>query len=147
MCSMAQDLTALQQSGRLGSTPLIGIIKEVEEQVDSKIAADALGVAAFQENFFSYPIYQDAGLEFYKAMGKRKLLSLFSWNPLKWYGLLSKMADRHKGIEGNLKGEGLVLGGVLVVSRENGVVYQYNEVTGDPIPAEEIADAVQRHTP
>ena len=104
-----------------------------------------LGTAAFQEKFFPYPIYQDIGLEFYDAMGKRKLTSLFSWNPLKWYGLLSRMAERYKGVEGNLNGEGIVLGGVLVVSREKGVLYQYNEVTGDPIPVDDIAEAVRAH--
>lgn len=45
----------------------------------------------------------------------------------------------------NLKGEGTKLGGVLVVSRSRGVVYQYQEMTGDLLPVDQIEQAVRDH--
>ena len=46
-------------------------------------------------------------------------------------------------LEGNFRGEGLVLGGILVISPKNGVVYTYFEETGKEIPRQEIIDAVK----
>lgn len=114
----------------------------MEAQNDADIEADKLGLKEFQQKYFTEPVYQDPEMAFYKAMGKRKIYSLFSWNPFTWWSALSALGERHKGIDGNLNGEGIVLGGVLVVSREKGVVYQYNEVTGEPIPVGDIVDAV-----
>jgi hypothetical protein len=106
-----------------------------------------LGVKEFQQKYFKYPVYQDAELSFYKAMGTRKLYSLFSWNPLTWFSALSDLGDRYRDVTGNLKGEGIVLGGVLVISKEKGVVYQYDEITGQPLPLEDITRAVEENTP
>lgn len=85
-------------------------------------------------------------MSFYKAMGQRKIYSLFSWNPLSWWPALVSLAERYSGIEGNMVGEGVVLGGVLVVSKEKGVVYQYDEITGHPLPVEDIADAIKNNS-
>jgi len=39
-------------------------------------------------------------------------------------------------------GEGLILGGVLVVDRTGAVTYSYPEKTGSPAPVEEIEEAL-----
>lgn len=39
-----------------------------------------------------------------------------------------------QGIEGNMVGEGLIQGGVLVISPSKGVVYTHNEKTGSLLP-------------
>jgi hypothetical protein len=118
--------------------PVFGIIKEVSPDPE-----DSFGTQEFQENFFPYEIFRDDKLQFYKFLGKRSLFSLMSWNPFTWGSVLS-MSSRtdEKGIPGNLKGEGTKLGGVLVVSKTKGVVYQYLEMTGDLLPVEEIQKAV-----
>lgn len=147
MCrAEAVELSGLQEEGRLDSVPVVGIIKEVEKQTDEAIEADVLGVKEFQEKYFRYPTYQDPDLAFYTAMGKRKIHSLFSWNPFTWFSTLSRLGKREKGIDGNLNGEGVVLGGILVVSREKGLVYQYDEITGEPLPLEEIVSAIKNNS-
>ena len=80
-------------------------------------------------------------------MGYRKLYNLFSWNPFTWYSSLMDMYYRaaNKGIEGNMVGEGIVLGGVLLISRAKGVIYQYNEQAGLPVPVHDILAAIKEH--
>jgi hypothetical protein len=64
----------------------------------------------------------------------------FSWNPFtlwsNWKTLGARLSS--KKIEGNYKGEGLTLGGIIVYSPDKGVVYSYKEVTGSEIPSQEI---------
>lgn len=140
------DLSNLQKSGGLGDAPLVGVIKEVGPQNDSSIEKDELGTRLFQQDYFSYPVYLDANQDFYKALGNRRLFSLVSWNPLTWWSSMKEMSGRTdaRGIPGNLKGEGIVLGGVVVISKDNGVVYQYLEQTGMPVPVDEISAAVKK---
>lgn len=137
----------------------VGIIKEVGEQDDVSIAEDTLGTKLFQEQYYPFPLYLDRKMDFYHALGKRKIYSLFNWNPFTWWSSLNKMSkrvdDRH--IPGNLAGEGIILGGVLVIARgeqQKGagtttagvprVVYQYLEQTGSPVPVDDIAAAVNQ---
>jgi hypothetical protein len=128
----------------VGNVPFIGLIKEVGPQDDESIGKDELGTRLFQEKFYNYPLYLDKKLDFYNAMGNRKIYSLFNWNPFTWWSSLMEMSKRSddRGIPGNLKGEGIILGGVLVISKTKGVVYQYQEQTGSPIPVDDIAEAV-----
>ena len=46
-----------------------------------------------------------------------------------------------QGLEGNMQGEGLILGGVLVVSSAGDVVYTYLEETGSELPIADIGKA------
>lgn len=137
----------MQKSGRIGNTNVIGIIKEVVKQDDESVNKDEYGLRVFQSTYFNYPLYVDEGMIFYNAMGNRKLYGLFSWNPFTWWSSIKSMHDRavNKGIEGIMPGEGIVLGGVLVVSKTKGLIYQYNEQTGMPIPADEIVEAIKDH--
>jgi len=54
------------------------------------------------------------------------------------------MPARHKAknVEGNLVGEGLVQGGIIVVGPDGKVVYTYLEKSGSPLPLEEIRTAI-----
>jgi len=138
------ELSALQQSGRIGDVPFVGLIKEVGPQDDESIANDELGTKLFQEKYYNFPLYLDEKIDFYNALGKRKIYSLFNWNPFTWWSSLMELTKRSddRGIPGNMKGEGIILGGVLVISQEKGVVYQYKEQTGMPVPVDDIAAAV-----
>lgn len=117
---------------------LFGVIKET--------AVDDAGLIEFYSKYYPFPLYLDKEKAFYSALGNRKLS--ISWNPLSWYGAISSVRKRHKqkNISGNLKGEGLIQGGVILFSKKEGdkPVYTYQEKTGDEIPVEEIIEAVSK---
>ena len=88
---------------------------------------------------------------FYQELGDRKLdfmlRRLFTnpvgvWRDLKALG--ARLKAKGGGIEGNLVGEGLTLGGIMVISPSSEVLYTYREVTGQEIPRDEIAAALDQ---
>ena len=90
---------------------------------------------------------------FYQELGDRKLdfklgraltNPLGTWRDIRALGKRLKAKGPEGGIQGNLVGEGLTLGGILVVGPENEVIYQYKEETGQEIPIEEIAAALAK---
>mmetsp|Transcript_63930 Transcript_63930/g.169201 ORF Transcript_63930/g.169201 Transcript_63930/m.169201 type:complete len:147 (-) Transcript_63930:405-845(-) len=116
--------------------PLVGIIKEVAPS--GKIMTDEkLGVGEFQNKYFGgNTLYLDEELQFYKALGGRRI-SLPSWSPCALWKVYKEVSGRmaQKQISGNLAGEGLTLGGVLVIgSGDQGILYEYLEESGaDPV--------------
>ena len=67
-------------------------------------------------------------------------------NPLGVWRDFKALGERlkEKKIDGNMVGDGLTLGGILVIGPKNEVLYQYKEETGKEIPTKEIADALAR---
>jgi hypothetical protein len=109
--------------------------------------ADSAGVNEFQSKYFNNnPVYMDLKDDFYKALGSKTLLSqpLRSWNPFTLYSDFKALGKRlsEKKTEGNLIGEGLVKGGLLVVTVDGGVIYQHDEETGSAMPYQEIEDII-----
>ena len=47
-----------------------------------------------------------------------------------------------KGLEGNLKGEGMVQGGIIIFDKDGKAQYAYKEETGSPLPIDDILVAV-----
>jgi hypothetical protein len=126
---------------------MFGIVKEVAPAVNAK-TDEELGVAEFQREYFPYPLYLDEAQGFYEALGKRVITKDLegTWNPFKFFDGLKDIGVRlkAKNIEGNMAGDGLVLGGVFVIDSDaEDVTYVYKEATGKEIPREEIADAVK----
>jgi len=128
------------------SLPILGICKEVEKADGDH----TLGIVDFEKKYFCGPMYQDPKLAFYSFLGNNKLrvpLSkmlnpMAAWRDLKAMG--ARMKD--KKVEGNYKGEGFLQGGVLVIGKDDSVVYSYREQTGSGIPpdvADEIAKAAR----
>lgn len=115
---------------------MMGVLKE---------DTDTEGIQTFQNNFYPFPLYVDQELQFYKALGNRKLRS---WNIFKmltsYPGLKKRLASKSEGgIAGNYKGEGLLQGGVLLTSgTQQEVVLQYTEKTGNEVPVTEIESKV-----
>ena len=109
---------------------------------------EILGVGEFQERYFlNYPMYMDQERMFYKLLGNKSLVSQLtagSWNPFTLYSDFSSMSARLKSqnVEGNLKGEGLIQGGILIIKADGTVHYIHNEKTGSVLPFDEIAAAV-----
>lgn len=114
---------------------LFGFIKET--------GVDNQGIIDFQSKYFPHPIYKDQSLALYKALGNRSMLSGL-WNPLSFVNMLmsSKSRVENKGIVGNLIGEGLVQGGVIVFGQDGKPKYAYQEQTGNEMPVEDILAAV-----
>jgi hypothetical protein len=124
---------------------MIGIIKEVAPTAGAE-TDEKLGVAEFHDKYFPYPLFRDQSLEFYKALGNRKLLNqVFTTNPFTVYNTYQEMKKRLKGrgLKGNMAGEGNLQGGVFVISPLQGVVYMHQEITGQPFPMKEIAQATK----
>lgn len=115
---------------------LWGLIKET--------GADDEGLLAFQSDFYSHPLYRDENKDFYDALGNRKL-KLTTWNPFKMYSGMKKMGNRlkEKKIEGNMKGDGLVQGGVIIFGRDGKARYAYKEETGMELPVDDILAALK----
>jgi hypothetical protein len=118
---------------------LFGIIKEV--------GVDTEGLLEFESKYFNNNnIYIDEKKEFYAALGNNSLLSQpwHSWNPFTLYSDFGKLMGRmdEKKIKGNLKGEGLLKGGLYVISPTAGVVFEHKEQSGTPMPYAEIEKIV-----
>jgi hypothetical protein len=93
----------------------------------------------------STPLYLDEDMTFFRALGGGKvrkggLSSFFKPGLWKRYGKMDKATKE----DANLKGEGTILGGTYVVSKE-GVQYQFKEKDfGVAAPLDEIIDACKR---
>ena len=139
----------MAKEGLLGKSKLIGVVKEIAPCPTAKDDSE-LGVGEFQSKYFNFPLYLDEEKTFYSALGNRKITSDLkgSWNPFEVYQGFKAIGERikAKNLEGNFRGEGLILGGILVVSPSQGVVYTYYEETGKEIPKDDIIDAIQSCT-
>lgn len=115
---------------------LFGVVKETG--VDDK------GLAEFS-GFFPFPLYRDEHLDFYTALGNRNIT--IPLNPIKLIGgavALVGMQKRlsQRKIEGNLKGEGIKQGGVIIFDKAGQPRYAIYEKTGKELPVEDILAAV-----
>lgn len=120
---------------------LYAIIKNRSEKLDLE------GLAAFQSRYFNdNAVYIDLNNEFYNAFGNKSLLSqsLRSWNPFVLFSDMKAVGARltEKKIEGNYKGEGLIKGGLFIITPDNNIVYHHYEKTGFTIPYEEIENVL-----
>ena len=81
------DLSKMHKEGLLGSTDLVGIVKEVAPCKGAQ-TDEELGLGEFQEKYFPHPLYIDEKKDAYKYLGDRSLLkdiSIFRWNVFGMY--------------------------------------------------------------
>lgn len=126
----------LAANSPLDGFELFGTVKET--------GVDDEGLTEFYKMNFPYPLYKDEGLVFYNDFyGKRKL-GLPSYNPFKLYSGYKKMNKRmeEKGLSGNLTGEGLVQGGIIIFGTDGKPKYAYEEETGSEIPEDDFIAAL-----
>ena len=81
---------------------------------------------------------------FYAALGSRKL-AIKSLNPIKIFKGLREVNRRlkKKNISGNLKGEGLIQGGIILFDKNGKARYAYREETGSEVPIQDIIAAAK----
>lgn len=109
--------------------PLVGVLHE------------ALGAEEFRE-FLKGPLFLDEKKIFYGP--KERRLGLIGLFRLEHWLNVKRTSD--KGISGNLKGDGTLLGGVFVIGpKEQGLLYEHRErVWGDQCNTTHILEAVSR---
>jgi len=120
---------------------MFGVVKET--------GVDDEGLRAFQKDHFTFPLYRDENLDFYRAFGDKKITSTMSWstllNPYKMYKGLKEVGKRmkEKNIEGNMIGEGMKTGGIIVFGKDGEPKYAYPEITGSPLETDDILAALR----
>jgi hypothetical protein len=126
------DETRSNSSAALEGFGLFGIVKET--------GVDDVGLMEFQRDYFPFPLYKDEKLVFYNDFFGRRTLKLTTWNPIRLYRGYKKMSQRlkEKNLDGNLTGEGLVQGGIIVFGKDGKAKYAYEEETGSEIPIDDI---------
>jgi len=142
----AADLASLQKAGKLGKANVIGVIKEVAPCATAK-TDEELGVQEFQDQYWPFPLYLDESKEFYSALGSRTFSDLpGTWNPVEFWRGLKSIGERikEKNLDGNMRGEGLILGGIFVINSRKQTVEVFPESTGKEIPSDDIAEAAKK---
>ena len=68
-----------------------------------------------------------------------------SYNPFKiWRGMKELGARmKAKNLEGNMVGEGMTTGGIIIFGPDAKPVYSYPEVTGSPIEMDDLVAALE----
>jgi len=117
---------------------LFGVIKET--------AVDDEGLLEFAQKFFTQTLYRDAELVFYKALGNRKLSILglvwgMVWNRTETKAMSKRLKE--KDVEGNMKGEGLTQGGIVIFDKAGEPKFAYLEETGKDIVVADLVSAVR----
>ena len=116
---------------------MFGVVKE--------IGVDDEGLTEFYKNSFPFPLYKDDGLVFYNEFYGMRKLKLTTWNPIRLYKGFKEMNARlkEKNLEGNLTGEGLVQGGIIIFGKDGKAKYAYEEETGKEVPMDDIVAALK----
>ena len=143
MCrEQGQQLTDLatkdeQNADLMKGFEMFGVVKE--------IGVDDDGLTEFYKNSFPFPLYKDDGLVFYNEFYGMRKLKLTTWNPLRLYKGFKEMNARlkEKNLEGNLTGEGLVQGGIIIFGKDGKAKYAYEEETGKEVPMDDIVAALK----
>ena len=108
------------------------------------IVAETTSLDPFINNYFhNGKVYLDEDRVFSKVLGSKKLGLGALFSPSMWKAV-SRQRSKYPELEGDLKGEGRFLGGVVFIGRGNdGVLYSYNEKHfGDNPDLQEISDVI-----
>ena len=131
-------LSDLSKDPELKGFGFFGTVKET--------GVDNEGLVEFAKTY-PFPLYRDGELRFYEALGNRKL-TMETWNPIRivngifWLrNAMKRVSDRK--LEGNLKGEGLKKGGVIIFGKDGKPKYAYAEETFEELPSAEILEAIK----
>ncbi len=116
---------------------LWGVVKET--------GVDDEGLSKFYNEYFTFPLFKDEGLVLYNDFfGKRKI-GLTTYNPFKLYRGYKEMTNRvnGKGLDGNMTGEGMIQGGLIIFDKEGCARYAYEEIIGDELVIDDIVAALE----
>mmetsp|Transcript_23868 Transcript_23868/g.34097 ORF Transcript_23868/g.34097 Transcript_23868/m.34097 type:complete len:137 (-) Transcript_23868:1558-1968(-) len=116
---------------------LWGVVKET--------GVDDEGLSKFYNEYFTFPLFKDEGLVLYNDFFGRRKIGLTTYNPFKLYNGYKNMTNRlsGKGLDGNLTGEGMIQGGLIVFDKEGKARYAYEEIIGDELVIDDIVAALK----
>ena len=105
-----------------------GVVKEID--VDNE------GLLTLYQDYFKYPFFLDSKLRLYRALGDRRA-NIFT-TLLNFRAFKERLTK--KNIIGDMigKGEGFVLGGIIVFDAKGEIRYAYLEQAGEELPVESI---------
>ena len=134
LTDLANDTTT---SDLMSGFKLFGTVKEV--------GVDDEGLSVFYNDHFKYPLYKDDGLVLYNDFFGRRKLGLTTYNPLKLYRGYKSMTKRlsNKKLEGNMTGEGMVQGGLIIFDKNGKACFAYEEETGKELVMDDIIVALK----
>jgi len=115
---------------------MFGVVKEV--------GVDDAGLSEFYNAHFTFPLYKDDKWVFYNDFFGKKKIGLRTWNPLKMYTGYKEMMARVNGkkIKGNLEGEGMVQGGLVIFGADGKAKYAYEEEVGKELEMDDVVKAL-----
>jgi len=125
----ARELSSLSDEFKKLDFNLVGVVHET------------LGTDEFHEKFFTgHDLYLDQERSFYNLLGNRWLGVTGFLRPSVWQNINRAKA---KNVEGNMEGEGRLLGGLLVIGPgDTGVLFEHREeVWGDHADREKVLEA------
>ena len=125
----------MQLSELSAKASLIGMVKET--------GVDDEGLSEFYHKYFKFPLYQDANLALYEGFGNRKI-GLTTWNPIRlvkgFFAMKNRLAE--KKLDGNMVGEGIIQGGVMVFNKQGELTYAQPEEIGSELDMDAIHSAI-----
>ncbi|KAI9002172.1 hypothetical protein DFJ74DRAFT_696953 [Hyaloraphidium curvatum] len=103
-----------------------------------------MGAAEFKDySFRDSPVYLDTTKAFYRFIGAGSLIWADPSDLTSPEAKVHGDRARAKKVKGNMKGEGRIMGGLVVVNTA-GAIYIYNEkIFGDHAPLGEVAEAAR----
>lgn len=116
---------------------LWGVVKET--------GVDDEGLSKFYNEYYTYPLYKDEKLVLYNDFFGKRRIGLTTWNPIALYRGYKEMNQRleEKKLDGNMSGEGMIQGGLIIFDNDGNVRYAYEEIIGDELDIDDIVAALQ----
>lgn len=110
--------------------------------VVKEVNVDNEGLLNLYQTYFRFPFFRDEKLALYTALGQRRVAVLP--NIFKFGAMKKRCKD--KGIEGNIvgKGEGMILGGVLIFDRKGVIRHAFQEQFGAELNVDKIRAAIRQ---
>jgi prostamide/prostaglandin F2alpha synthase len=139
----------------MGAEDLTNGLIEASDDIGKKLNHAAIGLAKLDyedfmkgDYFKGGRVYIDEAKETYKALnfGSKSIFSLYGMaNPFVY---VKGYEAKKRGITGNMKGDGLQLGGTMVVDSNGEVIYKHTQkdYTDNP-KVEDIIEAVKNYSP
>ncbi|KAJ1928769.1 hypothetical protein IWQ60_001769 [Tieghemiomyces parasiticus] len=109
------------------------------------VVHEELGVEEFQRDFWKGPVYLDEQKRVFTALSGGKIKKAPLWNLCMPSVFRSLRRAGKAGVQGNMKGEGRIMGGLFVIKQgDQGIAFQYKEkIFGDHAPMEQVLGACQ----
>lgn len=127
----------------MGASDLSASIQKINQENNNIIDYNLIGLAhldydLFEENLvFNGKIYIDEKKQTYKLMSFSRMGVLSGFGMMNPNIYLQSYYASKKGFKGNMKGDGLQLGGTVIVDKNGNIVYSHDQKNYTDYPKEE----------